>query len=269
MIDIDKLSASVPRSDDEYVDENGLLHCKKCGEPLEAIYDVPIVGIRKCRFICSCIKDRLEADKAFAEAEEHDRRRMICFHGSKMADNRFETSESSQLTKVGVNYAEHFRAFKKDGKGLLLYGAVGTGKSHVAACIANKLIDDGYSAYMTNFATIANELQGTFEKQEYIDSLNRYDLLILDDLGIERKTEFMQEQVFNVIDSRYRSGLPFIITTNLAPEELKKTSDIGNSRIYDRILERCHPVQAKGESYRRQKLKDDYKQIEMILKGEI
>lgn len=267
MIDIDKLSASVPRSDDEYIGENGLLHCRKCGEPLEEIFDVPLVGKRKCRFICSCIKARLSATEEEKLEEERQQKRQICFHGSKMMKSRFETSEDCELLKTGKNYAEHFRDFRKMSKGLLLYGTVGTGKSHVAACIANELIDNGYSAYMTNFATIANELQGTFEKQKYIDSLNKYDLLILDDLGIERKTEFMQEQVFNVIDARYRSGLPFIITTNLTPEELKKTTDIGNCRIYDRILERCHPVQANGTSYRRQKLKDDFRQIEMILKG--
>ena len=269
MIDIDKLSASVPRSDDEYVDENGLLHCKKCGEPLEAIYDVPIVGIRKCRFICSCIKARLEAEKAFAEAEEHDRRRMICFHGSIFTESRFENSKESELIKVGKNYADHFRDFKKMGKGLLFYGDVGTGKSHVAACIANEVIDNGYSAYMTNFSTIADEYFDAQDKQAYIDSLNRYDLLIIDDLGIERKTEFMRERVFNVLDQRTLSGHPLVITTNLTPEQLKKTVDIEEARIYDRIFGCCHPVKAKGESYRRQKLKDDYKQIEMILKGEI
>lgn len=267
MIDIDKLSASVPHSDNEYMGQGGLLHCKKCGEPLEVIINVPWKGERKVRCICSCISAEMKKHEAQQREEENQRKRQICFHGSKMADSRFENSEDCELIKTGRNYADHFREFKKMGKGLLLHGTVGTGKSHVAACIANKLIDDGYSAYMTNFATIANELQGTFEKQQYIDSLNKYDLLILDDLGIERKTEFMQEQVFNVIDSRYRSGLPFIVTTNLQPEELKKTTDIGNGRIYDRILERCHPVRATGESYRRQKLKDDFAQIEMILKG--
>ncbi len=267
MIDIDKLSASVPRSDAEYIGHDGLLHCKKCSEPLEVIIDVPVLGKRKVRCICTCMAKEINAEEERAKSEALDRTRRICFHGSKMMKSRFETSEDCELIKTGRNYADHFRDFKKMNKGLLLYGTVGTGKSHVAACIANELIDNGFSAYMTNFATIANELQGTFEKQKYIDSLNRYDLLILDDLGIERKTEFMQEQVFNVIDARYRSGLPFIITTNLTPEELKKTTDIGNCRIYDRILERCHPVQANGTSYRRQKLKDDFRQMEMILKG--
>ena len=76
------------------------------------------------------------------------------------------------------------------------------------------------------------------EKIKYINSLKRYALLILDDLGAERKSEYMQEQVYNIIDARYKSGLPMIITTNLTAEEMKKPSDLGNSRIYDRILER-------------------------------
>ena len=82
--------------------------------------------------------------------------------------------------------------------------------------------------------------------------------MIIDDLGAERKSEFMQEQVFNIIDSRYRSGLPFIITTNLTADEIKKPQDVGYSRIYDRILERCHPVEVTGASRRRQNVKDTY-----------
>lgn len=267
MIDIDKLSASVPRSDAEYIGQDGFLHCKTCGEALELIIEVPNIGEKKVRCICSCKAKELNAEKERTLEMEKERKRKACFQGSKFEKSRFDKSEDCELIKVGRNYVNHFRDFKEMGKGLLFYGPVGTGKSHVAACIANKLIDEGYSASMTNFATIANKLQGTFEKQEYIDSLNKHDLIIFDDLGIERKTEFMQEQVFNVIDARYRSGLPFIITTNLTPEELKKTTDIGNSRIYDRILERCHPVQAAGISYRRQKLKNDFKQTEMLLKG--
>ena len=65
---------------------------------------------------------------------------------------------------------------------------------------------------MTNFSRILNALSGLYseEKNQYIDSLNQYSLLIIDDLGIERSTEFALEQVFNVIDSRYRSKLPLI-----------------------------------------------------------
>ena len=70
--------------------------------------------------------------------------------------------------------------------------------------------------HMTNFALILNDLAASFEgRNEYISRLCRYPLLILDDFGMERGTEYGLEQVFNVIDSRYRSGKPLIVTTNL------------------------------------------------------
>ena len=59
-----------------------------------------------------------------------------------------------------------------------------------------------------------------------------------------------------------------IITTNLSAEEMKKPSDLGNSRIYDRILERCHPVAVEGQSIRRQNLKEDFWQMQRVLKGD-
>ena len=268
MIDIEKLSASVPRNDDEYLAEDGLIHCRKCGEQLETIITIPWAGDKKVRCICSCTIKEKEAAREQERQEDRERNRRICFSGSTMAKKKFGNSEHTEYINIAKKYAEHFEEMREKGKGIIFYGTVGTGKSHLAACIANEVIDKDFTALMTNFATVINILQSSFDgRQRYIDSLNRFDLLVIDDLGTERQSEYMQEQVFNIIDSRYRSGLPFIITTNLPPEELKKTTDIGNGRIYDRILERCHPVAIQGQSYRRQKLKEDYKQMEMLLKG--
>lgn len=268
MIDIENLSNGVPYGTG-YVGNDGLLHCSKCGEPLETTINVPNKGERKVKCICSCIAKERNAHEERKRQEEIERQRLACFNGSKMMKCTFEKSDYTEQLKMAENYVKNFSTFRQNGKGLLLYGTVGTGKSHIAACIANALIDKGCKVLMTNFATMVNILQSSFDgRQEYIDSLNRYSLLIIDDLGAERKSEYMQEQVFNIIDARYRSGLPMIITTNLTAEELKKPSDIGNGRIYDRILERCHPVEVNGQSIRRQKLKGDYKQTEMILKGD-
>jgi DNA replication protein DnaC len=119
---------------------------------------------------------------------------------------------------------------------------------------------------MTNFARLTNKIQGMYEgKQEFIDSLNDYTLLIIDDLGAERKSEFMQEMVFNIIDSRYRSGLPFIITTNLTSDEIKKPQEVSYQRIYDRILERCFPIEINGVSRRRTTLKDTHADTKAML----
>ena len=73
---------------------------------------------------------------------------------------------------------------------------------------------------------------------------------IIDDLGVERSTEYAMEQMFFVIDSRYRSRRPMIITTNLKLAELKNPPDLAHARIYDRILERCAPILFAGKNFR-------------------
>lgn len=92
-------------------------------------------------------------------------------------------------------------------------------------------------------------------KNEIITSLSKYQLLIIDDLGAERTSEYMQETIFNIIDARYRSGLPMIITTNLDISDIWNQDGIGHGRIYDRILERCIPVKVDGSSRRKEELK--------------
>lgn len=76
-------------------------------------------------------------------------------------------------------------------------------------------------------------------------------LLIIDDLGIERGTEYALEQVYNVIDTRYKSGRPLIVTTNLTLDELKAPADIPHKRIYDRVLGMCVPVMFNGVNFRK------------------
>lgn len=100
---------------------------------------------------------------------------------------------------------------------------------------------------------------------QFIDSLNRYSLLIIDDLGIERNSEFALEQVFNVIDSRYRSKKPLIVTTNLTLEELNKPTDMAHSRIYDRILERCAPIRINNRNIRKDNASANLQEAKKIL----
>ena len=120
-------------------------------------------------------------------------------------------------------YVENWKEAYKNNTGLLLFGDVGTGKSFFAGCIANALLDRDVPVLMTNFPTILNRLTGMFDQDraDFIASFDEYDLLIIDDLGVERSTEYAMEQMFFVIDSRYRSRRPMIITTNLKLAELK------------------------------------------------
>ncbi len=155
----------------------------------------------------------------------------------------------------------------KNGSGLLIWGDVGTGKSFFAGCIANALLEKGVPVLMTNFSRILNTLTGMHfeDRNQFINNLNRYSLLIIDDLGIERNSDFALEQVFNVIDSRYRSKKPLIITTNLTLSELNNAADIAHKRIYDRILERCIPVRINNRNIRQDNATANLKQAKKIL----
>ena len=153
-----------------------------------------------------------------------------------------DNGKCPQMSKAHL-YVEHWEQMRENNYGLLLWGKVGTGKSYFAGCIANALMEQEISVRMTNFSAILNDLTASFEgRNEYIERLCRFPLLILDDFGMERGTEYGLEQVYNVIDSRYRSRKPLIVTTNLSLTELQNPQDTAHARIYDRVLEMCLPI---------------------------
>ncbi len=145
---------------------------------------------------------------------------------------------------------------REENLGLLFWGKSGSGKTFAAAAIANAFLESTQmhapSVKMTTFGTMLGKLPGmsTQDKEWYLKGLLSCDLLILDDFGMERQTEYAREQVFNIIDGRYLACKPLIVTTNLSLQELKHPADIAQQRIYDRLLEMCIPVCFDGESQR-------------------
>ena len=259
-----------PMQDGDYIGENGLLYCGKCHTPKQTEINV-LDNIYRPHIRCKCVDEeyaRIEEEKKQREFEMRvDGLRKKGFPDKDMLNWTFanDDNQNEQITKAMQRYVDNFDEFKKQGKGLLLWGNTGRGKTYAACEVANALIDKGYSALVTNFARIVNTLQGTFEKQEYIDSLNTFSLLVIDDLATERDTAYMKEQIFQVVDARYRAKLPMIITTNLTLEEIKSTNDLEYSRIYDRIIERCFPVEVKGINRRYKAVKETYGDMKDLL----
>lgn len=257
----------------DYPNEDGLLMCGKCHTPKQCRFTATWDGKEKTPYtLCDCARAHRDAEEQARQAQnlhiEVNRLRKLGFPDSEMADWTFAHDDGTdpKTTSIAHKYVDNFPEMKKRGKGLLLYGPVGTGKTHAAACIANELINQGRPCLVTNFARITNTLQGTFDgKQRYLDDFNRLDLLVIDDLAAERDTSYMHEMIFNIIDSRYRSGKPLIITSNLTQAELTAPTSVDKERIYSRLLEMCVPVEVKGADRREKKLQDDSADMKRLL----
>ena len=103
------------------------------------------------------------------------------------------------------------------------------------------------------------------DRDHYMKSLMRPDLLILDDLGAERNTSFGKERVFDVVDKRLLTGKPMIVTTNIPLSVMKQAVDLDDRRIYDRILEVCVPIMFDGDSFRKSTAADNLKTAARLL----
>ena len=257
---------------DEYLNESDhLIYCTKCHTPRQGRYTLQgRVFMPPIR--CKCqqeIYDQEEARRKLSERQaEIKRMKASGLQDKSLYDYTFEKDTGiNPEMHLAHKYVENWDDMKARSSGLLLWGDVGTGKSFFAGCIANALLEKGVPVLMTNFSRILNTLSGMHfeDRNQFIDSLNRYSLLIIDDLGIERNSEFVLEQVFNVIDSRYRSKKPLIVTTNLTLTELNNAPDVAHRRIYDRILERCAPIRINNRNIRQDKASANLQKAKKIL----
>ena len=165
-------------------------------------------------------------------------------------------------------YVEHWPEMRRENMGLLFWGPAGTGKTFAAACIANALVDLEVGVRMITLGEALLNLFGMSgeERIQYLEVLTTCGLLILDDFGVERRTPYAREQVYEIVNRRYLSGRPMVVTTNLTLEELKNANR-DDSRIHDRVLERCVPVCFDGTSLRREKTAERVKRMQTLRTG--
>ena len=255
----------------DYTGEDGLLYCGKCHTPKQFRMEAPPMEGRLLPHPCRCEQERLDREAAEQEARRHHqavadlKRRGFTDPAMRGWTFANDNGKCPQM-KHAHFYVENWPTMQKENIGYLLWGGVGTGKSYFAGCIANALMEQEVAVRMTNFALILNDLTASFEgRNEYIARLCRAPLLILDDFGMERGTEYGLEQVYNVIDSRYRSRRPLIVTTNLSLQDLQHPLDTAHARIYDRLLEMCAPIRFTGENFRKATAQDKLARLKNLM----
>lgn len=277
--------AGHPETED-YYDSEGFLVCGKCHTrrqvevnmpDLKAVPFDPKKKVRvKMPVSCRCRAERRYQEEQMLQ-QDKDMRAMEALKRQSLMDERLrdvsfdsfrKTNDNAYNLKLCLRYANHFDEMLAKNQGLLFYGGVGTGKTFAAACIANHLLNQRVPVIMTSFVKLLETMQGFSEDDSaLIARLNRAKLLIIDDLGAERSTDYALEKVYDIVDSRYRAKLPIILTTNLSMTELKESTDIRYTRIYDRIFEMCYPMQLKGQSWRKAEAARRFDAMKSFLEG--
>ena len=166
---INLLPDTEPDSGD-YTGEDGLLYCGKCRKPKEAYFPEgkTLFGLDRHPAECDCQR----AQRIEREAAEQQRRHLDTvedlkrrgFSDTAMRDWTFENDNGrNPQTELARRYVEHREDMRTDNIGCLFWGGVGTGKSYLAGCIANALMEKEIPVHMTNFALILNYLAASFE----------------------------------------------------------------------------------------------------------
>ena len=263
---------------DYYVKD--ILYCGKCKKPRQEYSDFtdPTPEDRyhmsklKRPIECDCdIARRRAEENAQKERERRERiawlRAWSCMDETSLSASfeNFETNKyNEKILRLCKHYAEKFSSMYEKSQGLILWGNVGTGKSYAAACIANYLMNElSYSVVMISFTKFLERIQNDAdEEDELIERIESAKLVIFDDLGSERNTNYALEKVYNAVDIRYKSKKPMIFTTNLTLEEMKQEEDIRYRRIFDRIFEFCYPIEFTGLSWRKKTAAKRFKEME-------
>lgn len=234
---------------EDFKDSDGLLVCGKCGKRKQKLItltrngaEVPMV----VPVMCKCKSDAYKQQKARDE-QEKEMEAISKLRKDSLMDSRFRSISfknfvlnqyNEKCFRLCKRYATAFDKMMEKNMGLLMYGGVGTGKTFAAACIANYLLDQKIPVVMISFIKLLEMLEKNTDN-DIIQNLQSAKLLVLDDLGAERRTSYALEKVYNIIDARYRSKLPVILTTNLTMDEMMDAESMQYERIYDRIFEMC------------------------------
>ena len=255
---------NAPASAEDYENEDGILICGRCGEPRQT--DVTICGVKmRVYCACKCVMEAAEQRRAETRAVEArmqaERFRQEGFTDSAYLQMTFERDDNPDhiLSKAARNYAENFTNAPEQ-HGIMFTGNVGTGKTFYACCIANAVIDRGYSALVTALQPLIRELRNYDTAEQALRRIRQVDLLVLDDLAKEASSTstWPLSQLWQLVNARYAEQRPMIVTTQYDPDSLAGALAAGSSEmlpdagaLVDRLMEDGAAICFGGPNLRR------------------
>lgn len=224
-------------------------YCEHHGDYISYCYfDDVYTKCEKCR------EEKADANRKKQEdAERYQRNiRWLARIGEAGIPERFKTrtlenyavdannTKQQRIYNFCKDYAANFDSVKKTGRSFLMLGTVGTGKTHLSVGVALEIMKTGHSAIFTSASKIFRSIKDTYHKgshqkeSEVMAIYTQCDLLIIDEVGVQRGSDFEKETFFDVINERYENMRPTIILSNLTIEEIKVFL---GERVFDRLRE--------------------------------
>ena len=168
----------------------------------------------------------------------------------------------TEIAEVAVPQTRLVKAFVRDidanldaGRGLWLFGAVGTGKTTLTMLVAAAALEAGRSVAIYSLPRLLAEIRSTFDDdatQSYtalLEKLTEVDLLHIDDVGAEQTSSWVLEQLYAIVNARYEEERSITLTTNLV--DRADLVDQINERTVSRLEQMCEPIRLEGSDARR------------------
>ena len=222
--------------------------------------------------LCSCVRKR-QQEYRFAGAKIPAKMREQTFENfslnyyssTEMVDDRDSQYQKAQKALKGAEEFTDHIIRQHPTKGLYFFGGAGVGKTHLVSGIANRLMEHDITPLYLMVADLLDEMRKGYDSTEadqhataLMEQAKETPVLILDDIGAERATEWSIEKLFQIINHRYLNQLPLVMTSNYDLDDLAHHMGTGATgiRICSRIVETCRIFRLDCDDIRRQKRRE-------------